>query len=100
LYSFADVLMLTVVKRLLDAGVSLRNIRVAVEHLRAQGVGELAQVTRFSDGITIYECRGPGEIVDLLRAGQGVFGSQGARCGKSPASSERSRPNANRRPRR
>jgi DNA-binding transcriptional MerR regulator len=73
LYSFADLVVLKVVKRLLDTGVSLQNIRVAVTHLRARGVCDLAQVTLISDGIGIYECRGPEEIVDLLRGGQGVF---------------------------
>ena len=66
--------MLRVVKRLLDTGVSLQNIRVAVEHLRARGVEDLAGVTLFSDGTTVYECTSPEEIVDLLQGGQGVFG--------------------------
>ncbi len=43
LYSFKDILVLKVVKRLLDAGVSLQNIRVAVDALRARGVDDLAQ---------------------------------------------------------
>lgn len=74
LYSFKDILVLRVVKRLLDTGVSLQNIRVAVEHLRARGVDDLAGVTLFSDGTTVYECTSPEEIVDLLQGGQGVFG--------------------------
>jgi DNA-binding transcriptional MerR regulator len=74
LYSFKDVLVLKVVKGLLDAGVSLQNIRVAVEHLRARGIEDLATVTLFSDGTTVYECGSADEIVDLLRGGQGVFG--------------------------
>jgi DNA-binding transcriptional MerR regulator len=74
LYSFKDVLVLKVVKRLLDAGVSLYNIRGAVDHLRARGVSDLAGVTLFSDGVTVYECSAADEIVDLLRGGQGVFG--------------------------
>src|SRR6188472_2442122 len=74
LYSFKDILVLRVVKRLLDTGVSLQNIRVAVEHLRARGVEDLAGVTLFSDGTTVYECTSPEEIVDLLQGGQGVFG--------------------------
>jgi DNA-binding transcriptional MerR regulator len=73
-YSFADLVTLKVVKRLLDAGVSLQNIRVAVEHLRARGVRDLAQITLISDGVSIYECQGPDDIGDLLRGGQGVFG--------------------------
>ncbi|MFD6069543.1 MULTISPECIES: MerR family transcriptional regulator [Amycolatopsis] len=74
LYSFKDILVLKVVKRLLDTGVSLQNIRVAVEHLRLRGVRDLAKVTLFSDGTTVYECTSPEEIVDLLQGGQGVFG--------------------------
>ena len=74
LYSFKDVLVLRVVKRLLDAGVSLQNIRVAVQHLRRRGVKDLANVTLFSDGTTVYESTSPEEVVDLLQGGQGVFG--------------------------
>ena len=73
LYSFKDILVLKVVKRLLDTGVSLQNIRTAVEHLRARGVQNLAQVTLLSDGTTVYECTSPEEVVDLLQGGQGVF---------------------------
>ncbi|WP_026197318.1 MerR family transcriptional regulator [Sciscionella marina] len=74
LYSFKDVLVLKVVKRLLDTGVSLQNIRTAVEHLRNRGVSDLAKLTLFSDGTTVYECTSPEEVVDLLQGGQGVFG--------------------------
>ena len=74
LYSFKDVLVLKIVKRLLDAGVSLQNIRVAVEHLRRRGIRDLAGITLFSDGTTVYECASPEEVVDLLQGGQGVFG--------------------------
>ena len=74
LYSFKDILVLKVVKRLLDTGVSLHNIRVAVEHLRRRGVRDLARITLFSDGTTVYECTSPEEVVDLLQGGQGVFG--------------------------
>ncbi|MGH3433549.1 MAG: MerR family transcriptional regulator [Thermocrispum sp.] len=74
LYSFKDVLVLKIVKRLLDAGISLQNIRTAVDHLRDRGVRDLATVTLFSDGTTVYECTSPEEIVDLLQGGQGVFG--------------------------
>lgn len=74
LYSFKDILVLKVVKRLLDTGVSLQNIRVAVDHLRRRGTRDLARITLFSDGTTVYECTSPEEIVDLLQGGQGVFG--------------------------
>lgn len=74
LYSFRDVLVLKVVKRLLDTGVSLHNIRQAVGALRERGVSDLAQITLLSDGSTVYECTSQDEIVDLLQGGQGVFG--------------------------
>jgi DNA-binding transcriptional MerR regulator len=74
LYSFRDMVVLKVVKRLLDAGVSLQNIRRAIDALRSRGVEDLARITLISDGTTVYECRSPEEVVDLLQGGQGVFG--------------------------
>ncbi len=74
LYSFRDMVVLKVVKRLLDAGVSLQNIRRAIEALRSRGTDDLAKITLISDGTTVYECRSPEEVVDLLQGGQGVFG--------------------------
>jgi DNA-binding transcriptional MerR regulator len=74
LYGFRDILVLKIVKRLLDAGVSLQNIRTAVDHLRNRGVTELERITLMSDGSSIYECSSPDQIVDLLMGGQGVFG--------------------------
>ena len=74
LYGFRDILVLKIVKRLLDAGVSLQNIRTAVDHLRNRGVVELERITLMSDGVSIYECSSADEIIDLLAGGQGVFG--------------------------
>ena len=74
LYGFRDILVLKVVKRLLDTGVSLQNIRTAVSHLRERGVEDLAQITLMSDGATVYECTSADEVVDLVQGGQGVFG--------------------------
>ena len=74
LYGFKDILVLKIVKRLLDTGVSLQNIRSAVTHLRERGVEDLARITLMSDGASIYECTSSEEIFDLLQGGQGVFG--------------------------
>ncbi|HEX6935726.1 MAG TPA: MerR family transcriptional regulator [Actinomycetes bacterium] len=74
LYGFRDILVLKVVKRLLDTGVSLQNIRTAVGHLRERGVDDLAQITLMSDGASVYECTSADEVVDLVQGGQGVFG--------------------------
>src|SRR5659263_610458 len=74
LYSFRDILVLKVVKRLLDSGVSLQQIRTAVSHLRERGVEDLAQITLTSDGASVYECTSADEVIDLVQGGQGVFG--------------------------
>lgn len=74
LYSFRDILVLKIVKRLLDTGISLQNIRLAVDRLRDRGVDDIAEITLVSDGSTVYECRSADEVIDLLGGGQGVFG--------------------------
>ncbi|MET9518065.1 MerR family transcriptional regulator [Streptomyces sp. NPDC002994] len=74
LYSFRDVVVLKIVKRFLDTGVALQNIRAAVQHLRARGFQDLERMTLMSDGATVYECSSPDEVVELLQGGQGVFG--------------------------
>ena len=74
LYGFRDILVLKVVKRLLDSGVSLQQIRIAVSHLRERGVQDLSQITLMSDGASVYECTSAEEVIDLVQGGQGVFG--------------------------
>lgn len=76
LYSFTDVIQLKVIKRLLDAGMSLKKIRQAMEILREQlrTAQPLRDVTLLSDGQTIFAAHSPDEVVDVFRKGQGVFG--------------------------
>ena len=74
LYSFRDILILKVVKRLLDAGISLQQIRTATAHLRERGTDDLTRVTLMSDGASVYECTSADEVIDLVQGGQGVFG--------------------------
>ncbi|WP_345216397.1 MerR family transcriptional regulator [Georgenia halophila] len=74
LYSFRDILVLKVVKRLLDTGVSLQQIRTAITSLHERGVEDLAQITLMSDGASVYECTSADEVIDLVQGGQGVFG--------------------------
>ena len=73
LYSFRDILVLKVVKKLLDVGISLQNIRAAISTLRDRGVADLAEITLMSDGTTVYECTSTDEMVDLLQGDQAVF---------------------------
>jgi DNA-binding transcriptional MerR regulator len=70
LYSYTDLVELKVVKRLLDAGVSLQSVRKAIATLRRRGEDDLATMTLISDGRTVYQCR---SVVDLVQGGQGVF---------------------------
>jgi DNA-binding transcriptional MerR regulator len=74
LYSFRDILVLKLVKRLLDAGVSLQQIRLAVDVLRVAGIGDLAKITLISDGAKVYLCTSGDQVIDLIDKGQGVFG--------------------------
>lgn len=74
LYSFRDVLVLKLVKNLLDTGISLQQIRTAVEQLREAGIHDLARITLMSDGARVYLCTTQDEVIDLLGRGQGVFG--------------------------
>lgn len=75
IYGFSDVVQLKVIKNLLDAGMSLKKIRSAVEILRQEldSAQPLADVTLLSDGQTIYAAHSDQEVVDVLRKGQGVF---------------------------
>jgi len=76
LYSFGDIVQLKVVKRLRDAGMSLKKIRTAMDILREQlqSSAPLADVTLLSDGVSIYAAHSPDEVVDVFQRGQGVFG--------------------------
>lgn len=75
-YAFQDIVQLRVVKRLLDAGMSLKRIRQAVSILGDQLHSDrpLTDVTLLSDGTTIYAAQSADEVVDVFRRGQGVFG--------------------------
>src|SRR5262249_56180076 len=63
LYGFRDILALKIVKRLLDTGISLQQIRTAIGFLREQGAEDVAQVTLMSDGASGYPRTAPGDEV-------------------------------------
>jgi DNA-binding transcriptional MerR regulator len=72
LYSFQDLALLRIIKKLLDTGVSLRQVRKAIGTLRALKEPEVG-TTIVSDGTRIYAVESPEAVVDLLAKGQGVF---------------------------
>jgi DNA-binding transcriptional MerR regulator len=76
MYSFDDLLKLKVIKKLLEAGVSLQKIRKAKKYLE-ENTGKanaLLDVTLISDGDSVYACNSDKDIIDTLKSGQGVFG--------------------------
>ena len=71
-YSYGDLLELKVIKSLLDAGVSLRSARKAIDYLRANLGEDVASTNLVLNGDSVLARSGE-EIVDLLRSGQGVL---------------------------
>jgi len=76
MYSFDDLLKLKVIKKLLEAGVSLQKIRKAKKYLENKEGQKDAflDVTLISDGESVYACNSDRDIIDTLKSGQGVFG--------------------------
>ena len=74
LYSFKDVVILAVSKRLLDAGVNLQNVTAAIGFLSRRSTRQLADVTIMCDGQQVYECTTSEQMLELLRSGKAVFG--------------------------
>jgi DNA-binding transcriptional MerR regulator len=72
IYSYTDLLQLKVIKQLLDAGVSLRHTRKAIECLRASGDGVASASLVIADDQSVLAHSGE-ELFDLLRGGQGVL---------------------------
>lgn len=76
MYGFDDLLKLKVIKKLLEAGVSLQKIRKAKKYLEENNGknNAMLDVTLISDGDSVYACNSDKDIVDTLKSGQGVFG--------------------------
>src|SRR3954469_10935864 len=73
LYSYTDLVELKVIKRLLDADISLQAARKAIEYLRDQLGADLASANLVLDGSNTVLVQTGDQIVDLLRNGQGVL---------------------------
>jgi DNA-binding transcriptional MerR regulator len=72
-YSYRDLLELKIIKQLLDAGIKLETVRDVFSNLR-QHVGEdITSANIVIDGGTAVLARDDGELVDLVRTGQGVL---------------------------
>ena len=73
LYSYRDLVELKVIKHLLDAGISLRTARKAIEYLREHLGEELASASLVINGSQSVLARSGEEVIDLVRQGQGVL---------------------------
>jgi DNA-binding transcriptional MerR regulator len=72
-YSYRDLVALKVIRRLLDAGIALGQIRQAVAFLDAHLGEDLASASLVLNGSRSLLVRHEGELVDALRHGQGVL---------------------------
>jgi DNA-binding transcriptional MerR regulator len=72
-YSYRDLVELKVIKGLLDAGVSLQSARRAIEYLRDNMGEDIATASLVLNGTNSILVRTDGELVDLVRRGQGVL---------------------------
>ena len=73
LYSFKDVVILAVSKRLLDVGVNLQNVTAAIGFLSQRTTAQLEYVTIMCDGQQVHECSTSEQIVELLHSGKALF---------------------------
>ena len=87
LYSFKDVVILAVSKKLLDAGVNLQNVTTAIGFLMQRDVDQLEHVTIMCDGEEVHECTTSDQMIALLNLvcdnfrHDGSYGIPSARCG-------------------
>jgi len=72
-YSYGDVLEVKVIKSLLNSGLSLARARQAVECLRRSLGADLASSSLVLSDSGSVLAHSDGDLVDLLRGGQGVF---------------------------
>jgi len=73
LYAYKDILEVKVIKSLLDSGLHLIRARQAVECLRQNLEAELGSASLVLGENGSVLASSDGELVDLLRGGQGVF---------------------------
>ena len=72
-YSYGDLLELRVIKRLRDAGISLKKIRSVFQYIRHELEIEVAAARLVIDGANVYYARSDEELISVLARGQGVL---------------------------
>lgn len=72
-YSYQNLLELRIIKQLLDAGIKLEVVRDVFANLRDQVGDDITAANIVIDGTTAVLARDDGELIDLVRRGQGVL---------------------------
>lgn len=71
-YSYSDLLELKTIKKLLDAGIKLEQVRKVFSYLRQHVSSDIASAHIVIDGASVMLCEGD-ELIDVLKNGQGVL---------------------------
>jgi DNA-binding transcriptional MerR regulator len=71
-YSYNDLLELKAIKKLLDAGIKLEQVRKVFEYLREHVTTDIAAAHIVIDGNSVMLCDGD-QLIDVLKNGQGVL---------------------------
>lgn len=71
-YSYNDLLELKAIKKLLDAGIKLEQVRKVFEYVREHVATDIAAAHIVIDGgsVNLYD---DGQLIDVLQQGQGVL---------------------------
>jgi DNA-binding transcriptional MerR regulator len=72
-YSYRDLLELKVIKSLLDAGIKLESVREVFTYLQENLGEDVASANLVIQGNQAVLVRDGGELIDLVRQGQGVL---------------------------
>ena len=72
-YSYRDLLELKVIKSLLDAGIKLESVREVFSYLRDNLGEDITSANLVIQGNQAVLVRDGGELIDLVRKGQGVL---------------------------
>ncbi len=73
LYSYANLLELKVIKRLLDSGIKLEKVRSIFEYMRSELQEDISRANLVIDGANVVCARSEAEFIDVLQRGQGVL---------------------------
>ena len=72
-YSYANLLELKVIKRLLDAGIKLEKVRSIFDYMRSELQEDISRANLVIDGSNVVCARSDAEFIDVMQRGQGVL---------------------------